>query len=102
MKHGEPDGDGFRFCDEHGLHGPLYPCPAYGAEILEEIAESDRRYRAALNTPKWIERQLRKGIPPDAIAVFQALAGPPDEDFLRLPDDDPGPWIEELSHKTEE
>lgn len=101
-EHGRSNGVGGRHCDVHGEHGSLYPCEEYDAATLEEIAEQDRRYRAAVNDPGWIKRQLYKGIRPEAIAIFQMFAGAPDPDYPRLAEGDLGPDVEEISHEEPE
>ena len=59
-------------CDSH--HGALYNCRHYPESVRAEIAAQSARYRANLNDPIWIERQVRNGVPPEVIAIFQALA----------------------------
>jgi hypothetical protein len=81
--HGQPDGTGGRFCQVHGYHGWLYPCPQYPENVLQEIEEKSEQLRRNLNDPDWIREQIENDIPAEAVIILRVFAGleePPDED----------------------
>lgn len=56
-------------------HGPLFICDSYSEERKAKIRKSDEAYRKCLRDPKWIQKQMDNGVPPEAIEIFKALAG---------------------------
>jgi len=75
LRDGETDGH-VRWCAGCGQgHGVGYECSNYPPVVLDEIREANARMRRNLQDPKWAQRQLEKGVPPEAIAIFRLFAG---------------------------
>lgn len=65
-----------RWCQSCGHdHGTLYYCPDYPAEVRDEILRLSEKHRQNLSDPEWCARQVEKGLPPEGIEIFKALAG---------------------------
>lgn len=74
--HGKLDETGrFRYCRDHGEHGPLYRCPSYDSVTLGGIEASTAKLRANLSDPNWTNEQLNRGIDPFAIHISRIFAG---------------------------
>ena len=74
MRNGERR-DGFRWCVFHGhLHGNLYPCASYPADVLSDIAISTQRWREQLANPHWRSEQIANGVPEVVLDIFRELA----------------------------
>ena len=64
------------YCEACGHdHGPLYVCPRYSPERKAAIEASAERTREAMCSPGWVEGQLAKGIPWEAIVIMAAFMG---------------------------
>ena len=82
MGHGELNQEeghpyhGSRWCEEcNHWHGPLFLCLHFGDNLTDDIKEQQARFRANLRDPKWIQKQLDNGTPPEVIGIFQVLGG---------------------------
>ena len=75
-RHGKVElGGTLRHCWLHDVHGYLYPCNRYSVATHAEILEQESALRARLDDPKWCEEQVRRGLPPEGIAIFRFFAG---------------------------
>jgi hypothetical protein len=75
--------DGFvRKCDVHGDHGPLYPCPEYSRETLDEISEKTEMRMACMRSRSWCRRQIEEnGATIEGLWIMRLLAGIDDSDW---------------------
>lgn len=65
-----------RWCAGCGhVHGPLYRCPKYPKEVLEEIDKSNKQYMENLSSIEWCRSQVENGVPLVVINAFRVLSG---------------------------
>lgn len=77
-KHGEigkGDWENSRWCEAcNHYHGILYNCEHYPSHIRKEIKLQSDTFKANLQNPEWIKKQIKNGIPYEAILIFKAFA----------------------------
>lgn len=68
IKPAEKGDDGVRWCPSCiRVHGYLYICNSYPAELKAQIAEDQKKFEACLNDPAWILKQKEGGVPDKVI-----------------------------------
>lgn len=67
---------GNRWCEtcQRG-HGDLYICKHYPESLKQELKEHADKLRANMMRPGWVQEQLDKDIPIEAIAIMGQFMG---------------------------
>ena len=62
-------------------HGILYLCEKYPEKIKEKIKHQNDKHMENLRNPKWCQKQIDQGLPPEGIVIFRALANLREDDW---------------------